>query len=674
MSLNYLVTYRVKLASFFSTSSSPDHTHMASIAAEVPSLNELRGRFDDLAGKLSDEGVTEQVCHVIRDAMSLEASNNRSELANLLEHISAAIHGGHDDLRGLVLNNMGCVQKRMGEMKAALQTLRSAADAEGGITAASPVTLLNIASVYSGLQMYAEAAAVSNHAAHRCETSVQPVPVMLHAAALHNLGAALEGSGEIEHALQAYRSSQRLTAHAGVSSDHPQLKATQNALAQLELKLRNQRARSKRAEWSAQVERTVIQKSLRKLNDPSDPNNGKVRKELSSSAPPTMGSVAASRRLVPLPASLRNRSTTALQEEEEVTKASEQEATLVNSIHLSPIVRRNDPHDEDEQEIADISAARQAPARGTPEPYPHNKSRDSNSKLGGRSVAYTTSVKKFHVFREKGNGKMEKYKKIEQPAWDTNPFFHEPSRQVSDNSDVAVERSVSQSFVPHQIVPLLADLRYKETTRRSTIKQDFAKVMLSIQVTHEVERVFISEDEARIEEEIQELRERRVLMRWMAAKEVFVRGAVMLDAVEKEARTQLMTEHVEVLKQTVRPMAHRLHLQANEEIARVALQLQEEDARNDTLTEEETSKAAARVEEEITFSKRGLAHGLVMWCFEGVMPPEEAALLADPAFANSHFVLQRHNWFGKPYGHGGKADADVEKKAYLSTPNGSSSL
>jgi hypothetical protein len=631
------------------------------------SLGDIERKFDELVQQLKDQpdddALKEDVAKLVKDVMFHETPTTRQEVVTMLNRMSETIKG-NDALRGLVLNNLGCVQRRLGDMKAALHNLRSAAEAEGGISSASPVTLLNIASVYSALQMYAEAAAVSNHAAYRCETSLQPVPVMLHAAALHNLGAALEGSGEIEHAQQAYKTSLNLTAQSGVPEDHPQLKATQNALAQLELKLRNQRARSKRAEWSSDVERTVIQKSVRKLNEPdAKARSTKARKELSSSAPPSTGaqSTVASRRLMPLPASVTKKSAIPAvrgEDDGDVQNTPPGGDVTASSIHLSPISHR---HDEDHK-LNDTSGRRSSASRGR-----SPLSSSAHGSGGGSGLAYGFSVKKFHVFREKGNGKMLKYKKMDQPAWDTNPFIHEPSRRIGDGSDVTVERSVSHSFVPHQVVPLFADLRYKETTRRNTIKRDFAQVMQSIRCTQDSERIFILEDEVRIEEEIQELRERRVLVRWMKAKEVFVRGSVALEAEEKEVRMTIMAEHIEVLKRDVRPTAQRLQAQAIEEVDRGSVDVSQEDARNTIITEEETAKAVARVEEEITFSKRGLAHGLVMWCMEGVVSADEAALLADPAYANSHFVLQRHNWFGKPFGHGGKADSDVENKVYLST-------
>ena len=615
-----------------------------SIEACAARFEEIRPAVEaDVSGE--DEALGQALGEIVRDALALEAADTAADLVALLEGMAASTTNNLTT-SGLVLNNLGCVERRRGNLKAALGHLRRAAQAEGGIVTASPATLLNISAVYSGLQMYAEAASVSNHAVQRCESDVQPVSAVVHAAALYNLAAALEGSGELEHAEGAYARAAAVLDKGGVAADHPQRRATAKAREQLELRLRNHRGNARREEWARDVLPSIIRRAADKSVNKGAPAGFSPKPSTAPAASSSGGQQSPPRRLNPLESrGMRS----GMREEAMRTNASGNSGAANNSINTI--------------NAADRSASRSGPehdaALGLLSTDGRRTTRSGSAAaslavtVGGRDLGaqYHSTVRDFHVFPVNSRAANRRHKTIVNPTWDMNPLPHTPSVVRSLGRDPTVERAVSQTYIPHHLVPFVADLKYKEHTRRTMIATEHAERMLRFHAEWATSACGVREDEERVDLEIAELRARRVMGQWFKGKLVF---ASHYSGVEAEERAGRHAIHKELADHSLalQPRARMLQLQVEEEVARRALLRAEGTAeRNELRILEGTARARLASKEAAQTPKQGIAHGLALWCLEGAVPPAAALRLADPAYLSSSYVQSRHLWFGKPFGY-----------------------
>ena len=225
-----------------------------------PVAEDVRTQLDRLADDLRKgaEAALPGLKKVVQQCMDMEQRSVESSVEILTKAVDIC---ADPSAKSLVLNNLGCIEKRRKNLTTALQHLEKAADVEGGLAAASPITLLNLSATYSALQMYAEAAAVANHAVLRVLTDVAVSSAAVRAAAYHNLATALEGSGELVAAADAYRCALKAT----TNKDSPAFRTIKKAADQLELQLRNVRAHQEQSRWAEQVGPTVVRQSLRAL-------------------------------------------------------------------------------------------------------------------------------------------------------------------------------------------------------------------------------------------------------------------------------------------------------------------------------------------------------------------------------------------------------------------------
>lgn len=581
------------------------------MSATRPSLSQCVERFASIKDAVEadtegeDEAVGKELCEIIKQALTLETEETAEELIEFLLKIARSTF--NPTAAALVLNNLGCVEKRRGNLKAALHHLKRAADEEGGIVTASPAILVNIAAVYSSLQMFAEAASVSNHAVIRCQTDIQTVVPSVHAAALYNLAAALEGSGELDHSEAAYKQALEVLSQGGIPIDHPQYKATLKAQEQLELRLQNHRGNKKREEWAKDVLPSIIRRAADKSMNQGPSTTRRSLKPL-------------------LPKGLR--------------KGQTSDPTLERE--HSPVPRSGFEHDVS-LGLVNLEGNRMTVSRAR-----------SSQSIQQRALGsqYQTTVRNFHVFPVNSRAANRRYKGIENPTWDLNPLPHTPTVVRSLGKDPTVDKAVDMAYIPHHLVPFVADLKYREHTRRTMIITEYITKINRLRLDRDNARCFIEEDEHRVDLEIDELRGRKILNQWFKGKVVFVQHYVQVEAEERKARHQLHSDLSDYVSSFL-PLAKSLQLQAEEETVRKGIALnQEVAARRDLQILEEASRVRIVSGEESATPKAGIAHGLALWCLEGALTPSAALKLADPAYQQSYYVQSRHVWFGKPHGYG----------------------
>jgi hypothetical protein len=238
----------------------------------------------------------------------------------------------------------------------------------------------------------------------------------------------------------------------------------------------------------------------------------------------------------------------------------------------------------------------------------------------------------------------------EVPSWNNDPLVDVrggiPHRLKQPCRDWLLLHAVEQRYIPRALVPLIEDIRYKESTRRCAIEKECKKRLKVLSHHRDMAFVRASEDSARVSIEIEEFRVCRVLQQWIVGKRLFAQTSLLVAKQETQGRSQVVAEAANsaaVLEQ----LAGRLHPVAQEEFARRNVLLIELDDRR-TLTVRYAA-AAATIESQSAASqkKRATAYALALWCVEGVIPEQHIHRVEDKDRKTSLAVLERQTVFNR---------------------------
>lgn len=617
------------------TASTP--TPSATAPSQPRSLAALGAALDALRSKLqsNDQEAAKEVGRLAQEALAHEVA----DVAGVVDFLSSAVRSARGEALAALLNNLGCVEKRRGQLKVALHHLERAADEEGGLEAAAPATLINLSATYSALLMFAEAAAVANHAVARCTSDFHRTRPLVRAAAYHNLATALEGSGELTFAAEAYEKALGILAESGFKGT-PHHRTIERAAEQISLKLRNSRAHAEQDEWERRVRPGILRQSQAALRRTGElpPLKGAKPVPAITAGPaatttPPLASRSPDRALVPhtndtvdissvYTASMRKfhalRSVALLADVQSHLSSTRKRAHRPNGVSPSPIAAAASPH---RSGVAESSTAL------------------VTSDFHGTTAAGAVGISASGLIPLRSD----------PPMWNDDPVPHPHTLShrvtpIPRNWDI--ERAVDERFIPRALVPLVEDIKYKEATRRRAIAKEWAQRLRVLRFAHRQQLIASHEDEERVAVEIEEVRVFRVLLQYIRGKLFFAEGSAVLGKQETQQREEA-TREAQAAWRALLPHSAQLQCLAEEECERYRFTKEDVEERLALAVQFETHAATVDCSAVVESSKHGICYALALWCIEGVVRSTESRqALEDKTMKRSLHVQERYALFG----------------------------
>ena len=503
-------------------------------------------------------------------------------------------------VRSVVLNNLACVEQRRGRPHIAIHHLERAADEEGGLALAPPTTLLNLSAAYNAGGQFVEAAAVAHHAVQRCTAAPASMDAdeilrpSLTGVAFYNLGAALLGANELDHASAAlHRGLEALDSlpEAGPGADKETAMVRDRLYAlvtAVDMKRADREKERAKEEWTASVQPSLIQHAHRFIRSRSALDKTQQRESIAQVLGRGPGSVylAAVRpaRLAELPKRLKL----------VATASASHVGSTGRPPRLSPIKAR------------------------TPMPAP--------SSSPSRHIA--------------------------PPDWNLSTVT-QPARQKSASThtealDAEVQRRVLDTFMPRRLQPLADDLRYKEHTRRLALHAEWRRKMRKIEHQMHLQAVVAAEEEARLDIVADEGRVRHVLGRWVHGKLTFVARSGEVEGQEHKSREVISADATQIVQTTLAPQADMVRLMGVEESARRSILDLDEELLGAIELQLESITALILARESLRVSKKGTANALAAWALEATLAQSEAVAFVPAELQKSLAVVERYATFGLP--------------------------
>lgn len=526
--------------------------------------------------------------------------------------------------KAVLLNNLACAQKKCGDLLGAVTSLKAAVKAEGGMMRALPTTLVNMSAAMAAQGLFDEAAAVAHRAIAHCsrpsssQSKIKGSSASRSlAAAYFNLAVALEGGGHTQQSLDAYHEVLR-----HVDDTDPYGVAATNARNNLMLDRKDDAAQS----WTATVAPAIVRKTRATL--PPLGAAGNRRGELVTVDHVDEGhhprALSALDIREPRDTSKHRRSGTSLSnhrrhQNRTVLRGdiSQLYAQPVQKYHYLPPMLQPISYEERAANIVQSE---------------HEASKLSTSLIPA-SFADGMALE------------------VDSPDWNPDPVLgpHSLSYRVpnpNEKKNWALIHQVEARFIPRSLVPLVEDMRYKESTRRAMIIKEWKRRFDVIRRARSLAATSGEQETARLNIEVEEARVRRVMRQWIAGKLLFAEAMIRLDKEETRSRDSIGKQaHQSAF--SLQYAAFRLHPQAMEEVQRAAVVAEERSALSDITVSHYAASALLSSQASIRQTGSTLAYALALWCIEGVVPESHLHEIEVSSRKKSLAVLERFAVFGK---------------------------
>jgi hypothetical protein len=670
-------------------------------------VENLHGRLDKLrAEAIETRGCIDQsnaYTDIVAAAMLLERNEVVDDAVAVLSHVVRITHV--ERVASLALNNLACIEKRRGNVQIAVHHLERAADHEGGMQNAEASTLLNLASAYTSLGHFVEAAAVAFHAVRRCEADAD-CRIVVKATGYHNLAVALEASAEYARASdyfakaaaclpvghtarpQLLNAAQRNADLAAPSTPVPDAKEASPPATKPRRRPAGGESSPSRVREAAKLLR------LRNLPPLQTPGPEKDDRHLNAAVVRPDPSTHVATHRSPSPAALQAKEAPSQPREGhpelklddakvgpspgtrppgvtllQIPPAHKGKAREVGLGRRLPPLPDKSKHAALEDATIALYIGAQPPQRLTrllknspvkrgtlPKavtPTPMHTDRGTSplrsaSALGfSSSNAALTRRSAMSSVAGSGGGLSPKTK----AAWNPDSTLHGTAlaKPLKPRPTYEIEKQVEDRYIPRKVFVTMEDLRYKETTRRNTLTREWKRQCDSICSIMGKYRIAAEEESARAELYLDQARTSRVLRHWVRGRLVYCRGAIDTETLETQKRDDLSAEEANEAQSTLKLHAAQLQMLAAEEVSRHDIRTERQLGLDALYTHMESALAELRAADRFKDSNRGIAHALAAWSLEAVVPQAEVLDLLIPSDARkSLFVAERYVMFGLP--------------------------
>lgn len=587
---------------------------------------------DEIRGvTVLDFPVTQQVGRLAKEISSLPAALI-SDAATLLDTLCQAC--ADIGVKAVLLNNIACIQKKQGNAEGAVESLNAAVKAEGGMLRALPTTLVNLSAALASLGQFEQAAAAAHRAiVHSARPSSPasknkgtPASRSL-AAAYFNLAVALQGGGHTQHALEAYHE-----VLLRVDDRDPYADAATKA--RNNLMLQEQDSASK--VWATHVAPSIVHHATSTTNTSSN-----VKRKL----PPLssfLSEAAVPPKALLAPHEAPPRSLTALDVRYDMDAQSPPQRRSGTSMTLKSVRSRQPRHplrgDISQVYAQPVQKFHSLPPLLQPIPYEDRVQDPHYSKAPATSLIPVMSLTAPST-------------EVDVPDWNSDPVLHPHAlsyRVMNPNEKKhwALIHEVESRFIPRSLVPLVEDMRYKESTRRTMIIKEWKRRFDVICRARSLAATSGIEDNGRLAIEVEEARVRRVMRQWIAGKLLFAEALIRMDKEEAQSRDAIAKQaHQAAFSMQV--AAVRLQPQGAEEVQRAAIAEEERTALSDITIHHFAATALVSSRASVKQNVSTTAYALALWCIEGVVPEAALPQIEVAARKKSLAVLERFAVYGK---------------------------
>jgi hypothetical protein len=583
-----------------------------------------------------DFPVTQQVGRLAKEISSLSTSGSDAPLDDIASLLQALCDACADaTVKAVLWNNLACVQKKQGNSEGAVVSLNAAVKAEGGMLRALPTTLINLSAALASQGRYEEAAAAAHRAiVHSARPSSPaskekgtPASRSL-AAAYYNLAVALQGSGHTEHALETYH-------EVLLRVDDRDAYAIAAIKARNNLMLVEQDSTSK--VWAAHVAPSIVQQAA-----------GGAPPKRSGKLPPLSSSmIAAASPSRAIEATSQPRSTSAMEvlTSKEPSEHLQRRSGTSMSVTATNNKRRHPVRQPLRGDISQVYAQPVQKYHSLPpliQPIPYE---DRVHPAAHADANLSTSLIPPVMSLAASNAD------VDVPDWNPDPVLHPHSlsyRVMNPNEKKhwALIHEVESRFIPRSLVPLVEDMRYKESTRRTMIIKEWKRRFDIICRARNLAATSGQEDTARLSIEVEEARVRRVMRQWIAGKLLFAEAMIRLEKEEAHSR-DAVAKQAHQSGFALQFAAVRLHPQGLEEMQRAAIAEEERAALSDITVHHFAATTLMSSRATMRQNVGSTAYALALWCIEGVVPEASLPQIEVASRKKSLAVLERFAVYGK---------------------------
>lgn len=579
-----------------------------------------------------DFPVTQQVGRLAKELSSLSTSSTSTSppLADIASLLQALCDACADvGVKAVLWNNLACIQKKQGNAEGAVTSLNAAVNAEGGMLRALPTTLINLSAALASQGRFEEAAAAAHRAIVHSARPASPATLAKGssasrslAAAYFNLAVALEGSGHTEHALKTYH-------EVLLRVDDRDAYAIAATRARNNLMLVEQDLTSKA--WAAHVAPSIIQQAT-----------GQTVKR-NTKLPPLSSSLVAV--ASPHAAIEHPRSLSALEVRQQETTEQHQRRSGT-SMSVAAHKRRHPPRQPLRGDISQVYAQPVQKYHSLPpllQPLPYEDRINPAAHADHHNISTSLIPPVMSLTAPSAD--------VDVPDWNPDPVLHPHAlsyRVMNPNEKKhwALIHEVESRFIPRSLVPLVEDMRYKESTRRTMIIKEWKRRFDIICRARNLAATSGEEDTARLSIEVEEARVRRVMRQWIAGKLLFAEAMLRLDKEEAQSRDAVAKQaHQSVF--ALQFAGVRLHPQGLEEMQRAAIAEEERTALSDITINHYASTTLVSSRASVRQNVGSTAYALALWCMEGVVPEAFIGQIEVASRKKSLAVLERFAVYGK---------------------------